>query len=254
MKKKVVIVGAEDEFLIQLATMLQKKTIALSTIDQYDKYIKGDLFIILRPWELGSAIMAKLIKKDNENAVVVMIDNEGYLEKETIKEYINNYRLDGFYNDVTDLKRIVDNLSIFLDEEYISKRNLKKSSEQIIKEILRKFEVFPSSMGYQYTNQAILIMVELCQDMPLHEIKVTKDVYPEVVKRLNKKFKLNKTKVFSVEAGIRHIISKIYCNPNNMETIQNLMNKEKNDKPSNSKFLTLITDSIINGWYIDILR
>ena len=183
-----------------------------------------------------------------------MIDNEGYLEKETIKEYINNYRLDGFYNDVTDLKRIVDNLSIFLDEEYISKRNSKKSSEQIIKAILRKFEVFPSSMGYQYTNQAILIMVELCQDMPLHDIKVTKDVYPEVAKRLNKKFKLNKTKVFSVEAGIRDIISKIYCNPNNMETIQNLMNKEKNDKPSNSKFLTLITDSIINGWYIDILK
>lgn len=109
--------------------------------------------------------------------------------------------------------------------------------ENVIAAILRDLGVSTRLCGYQYTIEAVKIILE--ENIVMLEGQVTTHIYPTVAKKYGKK-------AATVERGVRHAIQSIWKNMNNTDTLKwyfgNVLDSK--EAPSVGSFIFAIADYI----------
>lgn len=119
--------------------------------------------------------------------------------------------------------------------------NPKKLAEQKNKEIvalMREIGIPPHIQGYHYLKEAISQVM----DNPALLNKVTKELYPNVAKRLD-------STPTRVERSIRHAIELVWSQEDtrHISAIFGYSEELLKNKPTNSKFIAMIVNSTKNG-------
>ena len=112
-----------------------------------------------------------------------------------------------------------------------------RSLDERISMILLTCGISPHIRGSKYLRDAIKFV---CGKPSVHDLKVTKDVYPAIAK-------MNDTEPSRIERGIRHAIESAW-ERGKLTGVRNVIGLElydKSYKPTNFEFIKLIADKLI---------
>ncbi|MDD3121987.1 MAG: sporulation initiation factor Spo0A C-terminal domain-containing protein [Candidatus Izemoplasmatales bacterium] len=158
------------------------------------------------------------IKKNNESTDQLLIPSERQINKESsVKE--------------TEIKTVTE----MTDDEI----------KKLISQIFREIGCSVNLIGFAYAVDSIFYLVRYG-----HDNKIVTTVYGYAAKEATNKGR--ETTANRVERAIRHMIENLFNNGKSNFVLSNKFNPDKG-KPTNTEFLKYIADSIINGWYQEIL-
>ena len=183
---------------------------------------------LLLPKLDGLFILSELKERDIKKNVIITTN----FKDDKVMEEANNYGVDYFMlkpvSFISLEKRL---LSLCLNK----KKSMLFNQEAIVTDLLHTLGIPSHIRGFQYIRDGILLMYN--SQSPISYI--TKEIYPELSKRYE-------TTPSRVERAIRHAIE-ISWNRGDMDLMDEIFGNSLNlnrDKPTNSEYITTISDRL----------